>query len=373
MFDVEDNGDSGGGAPQQPGVQNDVLPTRSQLRSNDALLDHTQLRNELEEESSSKLTTSWVQSQKSLPERLDGSLKAGEIVRGYQGRAKLTSGMRRKALSIYSESPSCKHMHEQLTVPADFGPSRPVDHRSVRVEKKKTSTGTGRQRQGSPVPVEEKDEVRSFHHSKPLRQQHESHRAPPSMSSSETQHKRDEEIVDEVVEDIVQGDVHASRTLPLLTRTATRSLLSMELPLPEKSATRVMSPSTAARLKGFMGNENVAGGGGFVPTGRPLPKNRPIGCLLGVEELHDLSSSRETGDSGFVGGRGLTGGCVSSARPGGSPPVKNSGFMGVRVKGERLVGGGFYAFMPPSSQDYPRLCISRTRADVVLKNRLMSI
>ena len=173
---------------------------------------------------------------------------------------------------------------------------------------------------------------------------------------------------------------------------------------------RTRSPSTtAARAKRYIGADNVAGGGGFVSTGRPPPTKikiindvnnnttRPVGCSLlelevvpgvgvalppphphhspppaedvssssmltdrnstSTSSLHYHESSTTTGippvpRGGFVGGR------VGSARPG--SPVKNMGYIGVRAKGERLVGGGFSASMLPSSPNYPRLCSSRT-------------
>lgn len=84
---------------------------------------------------------------------------------------------------------------------------------------------------------------------------------------------------------------------------------------------------------------------------------RPVGCLLDVEgSAQDVP--QETVESGFIGGRGFVGGRIGSARPG--SPVKNGNFVGVRAKGERLVGGGFSASMLPSSPGYPRLCSSRT-------------
>ena len=81
----------------------------------------------------------------------------------------------------------------------------------------------------------------------------------------------------------------------------------------------------------YLGAEHTAGGGGFVNSAR-LPKP-PAPTKFKTPE-------KEMGRAGFAGGR------VGSDRNG-SPP-KNSGFMGVRAKGERLVGGGFSAASPPT-------------------------
>jgi hypothetical protein len=348
IIHVYDRHTSGGA----PGFQKHSLPVRSQLRSNKAL-DRAQSPPRVprevagESSSTSELTasSSWVQNQQPQPERLDGSVKAGSVLRGgypayhgYHGRAKLTSA-RRRALSSGSRP---KVVNEQINLPADSGP-RHVVHaaRSRSLVEKKTTGG----RRASPVrTLRRKPEYEAFHNSKPL----PSHRAPPSSQ----RHKRDEEVVDDVIEDIVQDVVHASRTLQPSVRTTRTAPLTVKLPLPKKT------PSTATRPKRFIGVDNVAGGGGFVSTGRTLPNRihadiRPIGCLLEVEDSQDVF--QETGGRGFLGGR------IGSARPG--SPVRNSGFVGVRAKGERLVGGGFSASMVPSSPDYPRLCSSRTRRE----------
>ena len=374
-----------------PGLQRThLLPSRSQLRSNKALGDRDGAQSPTRRELlqwgvSSELTTSWVQSPKPQLDRIDGSLKAGSILgrgrqgqQGYQGRAKMTSA-RRRALSSSGGGSRYKVMNELINLPEAAGPRQVIQ----RSQKKTLSNGTtttmraGSRRHVSPViRLRRPPEYETFHHSKPLRQQHESHgggvggatsgmvtSSASSLSHLTTEHRRgDEEIVDEVVEEMVQDVVHhAFRTLQPLTTRTTRTAygpppLTVKLPLPEKSATRATSPTSAARAKRFIGIDNVAGGGGFVSSGWPLPNpihadTRPVGCLLEVREMEDLL--QETG-----GGRGFVGGRIGSARPG--SPVKNVSFTNVRSKGERLVGGGFSASMLPSSPDYPRLCSSRT-------------
>ena len=157
-----------------PGLQTHLLPTRSQLHSTGAF-GRAQMRGVPGLPTGAEsIEVSWLQ-----PERLDQIPKPASILRGgyrqgYQARAKLTSA-RKRALSGGSRHQVVTD--DQINLPADSGP-QPVVHRSRTVERYALNTG-GRQLSPSTYRSRRYLECESFHHIKPLRQQHKSDRTAP--------------------------------------------------------------------------------------------------------------------------------------------------------------------------------------------------
>lgn len=213
---------------QAPGLQTRPLPSRSKLRSNKAL-DRVNVRRE-----APAPTTSWVQSPKPDPERVDGSVKAGTVLRGYQGypqgRSKFTStpksprsGSRHRVKML---------MSEQFNVPAE------APRRVVRLM---ASRRRERERHVPPLnPSRRSFEQQTFHNSKPLGHQQRIRRVPVHTTTlRQTKHQGTGAIVDEVIEEIVRDVAPTSKTLLPLGRTGGTGHLTVKIPLPEISATMV--------------------------------------------------------------------------------------------------------------------------------------